>query len=155
MTAVKWCKQNVIAALRISTVGAAGSYTHTHTHISLDHTHIGWQGLVDPSCVSIIHAPVCIHRCTGTQTNTHKRISLYECIQASEVLPLPGTGPHTHAARAHTRLNLLKGWVHPKMKMWSLSTHSRTDRNVLWSKKLHRTFHQQGCEWIMTGFAFF
>lgn len=37
MTAVKWCKQNVIAALRISTVDAAGRRAHTRTH---SHTHI-------------------------------------------------------------------------------------------------------------------
>lgn len=40
MTVVKWCKSNVIVALRISTVNTAGSRTHTHT---LTHW-LAWTG---------------------------------------------------------------------------------------------------------------
>lgn len=67
---------------------SARTHTYTHTH---------WQGLVDPSCVSIIHAPVCIHRCMRTQAGPHKLMTLYECIKADDALSYSGqrTPKHT------------------------------------------------------------
>ncbi len=72
---------------------------HTHTHARTDtHTHIGSQGLVDPSCVSIIMRQ---HAFTGawahkhTHTSTFYRMSVYRLVKC-----YPRMGPCT-CAPAH------------------------------------------------------
>lgn len=77
---VKWCKQNMMEALRISTVGAAGSRSHTHTPIGT-HTYTHWLAKTGGSqlcqyypCASM-HSQVHGHR--DKHTEAHFIIWLY------------------------------------------------------------------------------
>lgn len=83
---VKWCKQNVIAALRISTVGAAGSCTHipmsTHTQTYI----LAGRGWWIPA-VSVLS----VGQDAFTGAWAHRQAHfVYECVKGTEVFPWTG-----------------------------------------------------------------